>query len=831
MSARSATVAVLREFKDSIRILLKDGTVTFMTVLTLAVGIGAATAIFTVVNAVLLKPLPFPSPERLVRITSDFQGRGTRDVGVSVAEYLDYRDRLGIFEHVSGLFAIDANLTGADRPERLEVQLVSANFFQVLGVDAAVGRVFGPQDYTPGNGPLAVISDGLWRRRFGGTPDAIGRALRLDTDLYTIVGVMPPTFDHPGSGIRGGTELWIHSGYVDSPFPTTPVRDAYVLGGALGRLRPGVTLTEARARLDAFADRIRSEQAQAYPRSAGWAPRMIPLSEDVVGNVRPAILILMVSVALLLLIACANIANLMMLRATRRQVEILIRRAMGAGDAHLVRLVLIETGLLAACGGGLGLLAAVWGKSALVSLAPPGVPRLDDVSLDGHVLLFTVAVTLVSALVIGVFPTLETVRRGPHVLREGNRATRAAGVRLQNGLVAVQIGMSLVLLVGAALLSRSLGEILRLDPGFRPANVLTAALWLPLPNDPSTGPYATPERRVQLYKRVLERLSALPGVQAVGAVSHLPLAVPRAPAGMEIDGMASERTAGTYAQVFDASPGYLEAMGVERVRGRDFSAADTSRTPGVVLVSESFARSFLAGREALGQRIRPTGRGPGPPGANPTPWLTVVAVVRDVKHDGLHAASLPQVYRCLWQSPGFGISFILRTTTAPGSLAEFVGKEVLSVDPDLPAFDVRTMEDVIARTVELRRLLLALVGAHAIAALLLAIMGTYGVMAYTVRQRTREFGVRLAVGAAGRDIMLSVLWQCARLACAGVTLGVACALVLTRLLTAFLFGVTPTDARTYAGVALALGAMALLASWAPAWRAARVDPIVVIRSE
>ena len=813
---------MLRDLRLALRSLAKSPGFTVVVVLTLALGIGANTAIFSVVESVLLAPLPFHDPDHLVKLGVDLAAQDAKDVPLSIPEAFDVKERSRVFSELSVFAAINSNITEIDEPERVQALLTDIEYFSILGVPAQLGRTFQREDYTTGISTVAVISDSFWRRHWAADPSAVGKRFRLDNDWYTVIGIAPKGFRHPGRGLLGEVEVWAPAGWKTAPFPNPMPRTANVLQGAIGRLKPGLSLEEARQRLQTLTNQLRSEYPDIYGRN-GWTLRVTPLHEDLVGRVKPALLVLLGAVGFVLLIACANVANLLLARSAARQREVAIRQSLGAGRLRLVRQVLAESVCLAFVGGAAGLLLASWGVRLLVKLAPASLPRTTEIGVNGSVLLFTLGTCVLVGLLFGAVPALHASR--PHLadtLKDAARGSSAGAAkgRARKLLVVSECALALVLLIGAGLLVRTLSRLQAVDLGFDGRHVLTAGLWLPQPNQPETGPYFSHPARVRFFNEVLRRVSALPGVTTAAVMSRAPLLgggfVP-----FEIEGRKGEGPLTThFSQV---TPSAFTALSIPLVSGRLFTEADDEKASPVALVNRAFARKLLGGKDPIGLRLHLKGRVPED--------CTIVGVVGDVLMDGLDTAPRPLLYRPLLQSSVLSEMLVLKTSTDPAALGEAIRREVRAVDRDQPTYGIRTMDEILVEALGARRFAMVLLGVFAGVALLLATVGIYGVMAYSVAQRTHELGIRVALGADAKSVLSLVMGQGAALTLAGIGAGLLGAAALTRALSPLLFGVSPHDLVTFAGVPCLLAAVALLACAVPALRAARVDPIVALRGE
>ncbi len=816
---------VLTDLRQAARLLARERGFTVVALLTLGLGVGACTAMFSIVDRLLIRPLPFPAADRLVRVTVDHESRRAADVGLGPQELFDLVDRADLFTGVSGLYPINVNLTGGDEPERIEMQLVSVGFFELLGVSAQVGRVFEAGDYQPGIAEVAVISDGLWRRRFGRDPSVVGRKVRLDNDLFTIVGVVPRGFRQPSRGLAGDAELWAPSGYRATPFQP-PARAVNFLAGALARLQDGRSVSGVQGELDRMSADLVRAYPDAYPAALGWRLRLVPLKDDIVGSLRPALTLLMGAVLLVLLIGCANLANLLLVRADARVPEVRMRLALGASPGRIIRQSLVESGLVSLVGAGIGLLAASWALDALVAISPVDLRALGAGAIDERAALFAVGITVACAVLFGLAPAWRSARVSLVSSTSGRVAgDTPAARRTRDVLVVGQSAVALMLLVGALLVLRSVGALLDVPAGFDPTAVTTSRFWMPQPNDPASGPYFRHEQRLPFYRRLLERVAALPGVEAAGVTNAVPLADRRALQGMLIEGRPVESVDTVTAQTTLASPGYFAAMRIGVVRGRALADADDERAPGVVVINETFARKFFTGEDPIGRRIRPGNR------QSTAPWLTVVGIVPDVRSDGLDREPPAQLYRALFQASTLQFALVVRGGGDPATLGRAITREAQALDPDLPVFGVRALADLVDQSIGQRRLAMQLLGVFAGAAVLLAAIGLYGVMSYYVGLRREELGVRLAVGATPFALGRMVLARGAGMSALGIGLGLVAAGALSRVLQTLLFGLTPLDGQTYTAAALLLGVVGVVACWLPARRAAATDPMRTLRAE
>jgi predicted permease len=817
-----------QDIRYALRAFAKNLGFTLAAVLSLAIGIGANTSIFSVADALLLRPLPYKNADRLVILWNRSPGLNITEDWFSPAQYLDIKNGNHGFEQVAIAIGGNFNLTGEGEPERVGVTRVSSNLLPMLGVSAARGRLFAPEEDSPGTAATAVLTDGMWARRYGRDPKVLGKSITINGQPYEVVGILPQSFALPREVLplldgTEQTEIFLPLPLAASAAQIRTNEDYNIVG----KLKPGVTVPQAQAEMDTITARLRRDYPENYPPNGGLTFSIVPLLEQVVGNVRPALLVLLGSVGFVLLIACANVANLLLARAVGRQQEIAVRTALGATRRRIVRQLLTESVLLALGGGALGTLICLWSVQWIHVLGTKSIPRLHDVAIDGRVLLFTVLLSVGSGILFGLVPALRVSRLDLNsTLKDASRGSAGTsavwghGNNVRRLLVVTELALSVVLLIGAGLLIRSFARLQNVSPGFNAQNVLTFDLTM-------TGKkYGDKQAILNTYRQLWDRLEHVPGVSAGGGVTSLPLSQAYAWTPITVEGRmplpgekflnADERVVGGY---------YFQAMGIPLRKGRFFSEQDDASKPGVVLVDEFMAEQIWPRQDPIGKRIHIVEL------KSDNPWQTVVGVVGRVKQDTLDSDPRIAFYLPQTQYPTRAMTVALRSHSDPSGVLSAVKNELKNLDADLPMYDVRTMQQRVDESLARRRFSMLLLAVFAAVALALATIGIYGVMAYLVNQGTREIGIRIALGASQRNILRLVVRQGMILALAGVAIGLAGAFLLARLIRNLLFGVQATDPVTFVGIAFLLGLVALLASYIPARRAARVDPLVALRYE
>jgi putative ABC transport system permease protein len=811
---------MIRDLRYGIRVLLKNPGFTLIAVFTLALGIGANTAIFSVVNAVLIKPLPYSEPDRIVMLWSINEGlKLNLPLGPLPVDLGEWRRQSGTFEQIAALRLETADLSEDGDPERVAGVEVTANFFAVMGVQPQLGREFSLEEEQPGRDKVAIISHDLWRRRFGGEANIIGRLITVNRERRAVVGVMPPRFqfprgaEFPGFRLPPQTDIWIP--YAESAAYWR--RDDTREYGTIGRLKRGVPLAQAQAEMDAIA---RRQEEVAPNNHVGWTIQLQPLILLVTEQSRPVLFILLGAVGFVLLIACANVANLLLCRSSARQKEMAVRAALGAGWGRIIRQLLTESVLLSAAGGAVGLLVGAWCLPAILAFSPSNIARLNEITLDGRVLLMTVFISLFTGILFGMAPAWHTSRINlTGALNAGGRSGAAAGRGwMQSLLVTAEVALAVALLAGAGLMVQSLLRLQAVDPGFKPEQVVSFDVSL------HGGRYASGDLMRQFYRETRERLSKLPGVRAAAASSAIPLRGGGSNQWIIPEGRPIDWSNTVNAHRVEITPGYFETMGMTLLRGRDFTDYDTANALQVCIINETTARDFFPGADPIGKRLKLGSAG------EYAPWFTVVGVVRDVRFEDMATRVRPQVYRPVGQNTENMMTFVVR---AEGRelLERTLRAELKSIDPAMPLANFRSMESLVATALARPRFSAFLLTLFAVTALLLTVVGLYGVVAYAVSQHTHEIGIRIALGASRRDVLALVIWQGMLPAIVGLAIGILCALGLTRALATQLYGVKPADLPTFACVSLILLLAALAACWFPARRAASVDPVIALRHE
>jgi len=802
---------LLQDLRFGLRLLRKNPGFTVVAIVALALGIGANSAIFSVVNTVLLRPLPYPHPDRLVWIWAHSPTRGIPFHFFLYSDFADWRKQARAFEAMSAYFPRAVTLTSRE-PERVPSLQVSAGFLRVFGVQPMLGRDFLVEDDRPGAPRVTLLSHGFWQRRFGSDPNLIGTSVRLDSSDYTVIGVLPAGFQAANLTAHFYTPLAL-AGSRTGP-------DRYFSIGALARLKPGVSITQAQTETNALSDRLNAQYFHRGKRGL----RLWGLREFLVRDVRLSLLVLLGAVALVLLVACANVANLLLARAGARHKEIAIRATLGAGRLRIIRQLLTESGLLSLLGGGFGLLLACWGVKLLVVAGPARYPMLREARLDAQALWFTLGISLLIGLIFGLAPALSVTKAGVYeALKEGGRGSGESlrRTRLRSLLVVWEVALALMLAIGAGLLLKGFLKLQEVKPGFNPAGVLTAGITLP------AAKYATPHERNAFFEQLLRESERLPGVRAAGMMSALPLGPINTGTAIHLEGRPEPRPEDApTVWVRSASAGYFRALGIPLLKGRHFSQQDTDAAPRVALINQTMARRFWPSEDALGKRLA-AGLTHGPQ----TPWITVVGVVGDIRHTSLAQPPEPEFFLPYPQRPEPQMFLAIRTTADPAGFAPLLRAAVAAVDKDQPISEVGSLERSLADSIAPQRFAMLLLGAFAGLAVALAALGIYGVTSFMVTRRRHEIGVRLALGALRRDVLRLILGQGMSLALIGLGIGLAAALALSRVLRSLLFGITATDPLVFLAVPLLLAAVAALASYLPARRATRVEPVLALRHE
>ncbi|MEY2561366.1 MAG: hypothetical protein QOG51_1781, partial [Verrucomicrobiota bacterium] len=800
---------MINDLRYALRQLLKAPSFTAVAILTLALGIGACRAIFSVVNTVLLRPLDYPQPDRIV-IIRETNFPQFPEFSVSPPNYLDWEKQTKSYEYLAAYSGAGLNLTGEGEPQRLVGVKATAHYFDAYGVKPALGRMLLPEEDAPGKNHVVVLSYPFWQRVFGGTRDVVGKSIQLNGEPYTVVGVAPVGF-----GLTSKVDAWTPMAFKPEETKNDARGGHYI--NVVGRLRPGVTVAQARAELEVIAAQL----AQQYPDSnKGWGIFLMPLQDYSVRDVKPVLYTLLGAVGCVLLIACANLANLLLARATARHREISIRAALGASRGRLVRQLLTESVVLSLCGGVAGLLLARWGLDALLALAPTSLPRVTEIHLDSGVLIFSLALSILTGLLFGIAPAWLAARADVNeALKQGSRGSTEGGARgrLRSALVVIEVTFALMLLGGAGLLARSFMQLAHVDPGFIPENATLLRLSLPQKK------YAMPEQQNAFADALLDRVKALPGVQFAGITHSMPL-VSDYVLGFNIEGRPaiapSDLPSTNY---YAVTPDYFRAMGIRLIRGRVFTAQDDAKAPRVAIINETMARQHFPNEDPIGKRINITN--------GPDTWREIVGIVADIKQYGVDKATSAQSYEPFAQVPFSSLNVVIRTNGSPAALLGALRPAVYAVDKDQPIGTIRPLEEIMADSLARQRFAMTLLTVFSLVALVIAAVGIYGVMAYNVVQRTGEFGIRMALGAQQGDVLRLVLAQGGKLIGIGLVIGLAATLAASRAMGSMLFNTSAQDPLTLSMITLLLGAVALIACLLPANRATKVNPIEALRAE
>ncbi len=829
---------LLLDIRFALRMLYRSPGFSLIAITTIALGVGATTAIYSVIDATLLHPLPYSHPGELVRLEANLPGVAAHDIGISIPEFRDLQNS-GIFQYVSLSFFGTNNLTGSAQPASIASKSVSPTYFAVLGVDAQLGRTFDPHDTTPGFNNEVVISDGLWKRAFGADPHILGKTLRLDNDPAHVVGVMPASFRDQGQTTeQRGTELWAAGGFADDPAPP-PMRGTRLPFETIARLQPGLSPEAAQGRLDALVASLKKQYPADYPPQGAWTIHLTPLAETLVGNVRQSLILLFGAVGLVLLISCVNVANLLLARASARGREMAVRQALGAARTRLIRQLLTESLLLFVLGGITGFAVLFCARKFLLQFVPESLPRLNDISISWGVLAFAMVVSVAAGTIFGLAPAWITSRLNlTATLRQEGRGSNGSRKRsrLRHVLVIGELALSLVLMVAAGLLLRSFWDLFKVQLGFNPTRVMAIETSLPNPNDPKTDIYRTATQESVLLREVLRRNRTIPGVEetAVSDRAAIPLgygqsdhrAVP-----LLREGVGVQSSDPPQIDTSIVSPEYFHVLGMTLLRGRLFVEQDLEATPLVAVINQAAARMYWPGKDGkgedpVGKRVRLLGHL-----RDRKDWTTIVGVIADARTESLADAGTPQIYVDIYQRPAKFLAFYLRGQVDAATISAQVRTQIQAVDAELPVFRAETLSDVLSSSLSVRRFSMEMVALFAGTALLLAGLGIYGTISFLVNEQSREIAIRLALGAQRRDILGMVLRQGLTLAAAGAGVGLVGALIVSHLMAGLLYGVSPYDLSTFAGVTAVLTAVAIAASYLPAVRAMRLDPITTLHAE
>jgi len=827
---------LLVDLRYAFRMLHRSPGFALIAIATVALGVGATTAIYSVIDATLLHPLPYPHPSELVRIEANLPGVGGHDIGLSVPELRDLQNS-GIFQYVSLCFFGTNNLTGSAQPTSIVSKSVSPGYFAVLGVDAQLGRTFDPHDATPGFNLEVVISDGLWKRAFGADPHILGKSLRLDNDVYHVVGVMPASFRDQGqTSEQRSTDLWAAAGFNGDPAPP-PMRGTRFPFETIARLQPGLSPEAAQGHLDALVASLKKQYPADYPSQGAWTLHLTPLAETIVGNVRQSLILLFGAVGLVLLISSVNVANLLLARASARGREMAVRQALGAARTRLIRQLLTESLLLFVLGGITGFAVLFCARKFLLQFIPESLPRLNDISVSWGVLVFAIVVSVAAGTIFGLAPAWLTSRLNlTTTLRQEGRGSNGSRRRshLRPVLVIGELALSLVLMIAAGLLLRSFWDLFKVQPGFNPTRVVSVETSLPNPNDPKTDIYHTATQEAVLLREVLRRNRTIPGVEetAVGDWGAIPLGhsqndrrtIPLVREGQEV-----RSSQPPLIDTLTVSPEYFHLLGMTLLRGRLFVDQDLEAAPLVAVINQAAARMYWPGKDGkgedpVGKRVHLLGR------ARPD-WTTIVGVIADARTESLADAGIPQMYLDIYQRPAKFLAFYVRGQVDPAAISAQVRTQIQAVDAELPVFRAETLDDVLSSSLSVRRFSMEMVALFAATALLLASLGIYGTISFLVNEQSREIAIRLALGAQRGTVLKMVLCQGLTLAAAGTGIGLVGALIVSHLMAGLLYGVSPYDLSTFAGVTAVLTAVAIAASYVPALRAMRLDPITTLHSE